>query len=194
MWFSIFQQLHCILYYMSTWFRGEKPAIFLLTSVIFLRLFFVKKYSWLFVEESFQMINVKDGRWLVSASCRTTIFFYLWFSHSLVGAVYDSIDLIDEAVQSAVNYNALGILITDWSAYGSVTPIEASMSAFAVGAALSWNSKMKQVRWTSVKCVVCVIILSFLVRCPSNYWVKYLPASEYYLLKMGKSYLLFFSF
>lgn len=63
---------------------------------------------------------------------------------SLVGAVYDSIDLIDEAVQSAVNYNALGILITDWSAYGSVTPIEASMSAFAVGAALSWNSKMKQ--------------------------------------------------
>lgn len=63
---------------------------------------------------------------------------------SLVGSADVSIDLIDEAVQSAVNYNALGILVTDWSAYGNVTPVEISMSAFAAGAALSWNSKMKQ--------------------------------------------------
>lgn len=61
---------------------------------------------------------------------------------SLVGA--DSIDLIDDAVQTAVHYNALGILITDWSAYGHMSPLEISLPAFAAGGALSWNSKIKQ--------------------------------------------------
>lgn len=63
---------------------------------------------------------------------------------SLVGAANASVGLINDAVQSAVNFNALGILVTDWSAYGNVTPMEVSISAFAAGAALSWNSKMKQ--------------------------------------------------
>ena len=62
---------------------------------------------------------------------------------SLVGT--DNIELIDDAVQTAVHYNALGILITDWSAYGHVSPLEVSLPAFAAGAALSWNSKIKQV-------------------------------------------------
>ena len=62
---------------------------------------------------------------------------------SLVGA--DSVDLIDDAVQTAVHYNALGILITDWSAYGHVSPLEVSLPAFAAGGALAWNSKIKQV-------------------------------------------------
>lgn len=63
----------------------------------------------------------------------------------MVGAANASVGLINDAVQSAVNFNALGILVTDWSAYGNVTPMEVSISAFAAGAALSWNSKMKQV-------------------------------------------------
>ncbi|XP_028398813.1 uncharacterized protein LOC114522343 [Dendronephthya gigantea] len=61
---------------------------------------------------------------------------------SLVGA--DSIDLIDDAVQTAVLFNALGILVTDWSAYGHVSPVEVSLPAFAAGGALAWNSKIKQ--------------------------------------------------
>ena len=68
----------------------------------------------------------------------------LLFLNSLVGA--DSIDLIDDAVQTAVHYNALGILVTDWSAYGHVSPLEVSLPAFAAGGALAWNSKIKQVR------------------------------------------------
>ena len=67
---------------------------------------------------------------------------------SLVGA--DSIDLIDDAVQTAVHYNALGVLVTDWSAYGHLSPLEVSLPAFAAGAALSWNSKIKQVRPVSL--------------------------------------------
>ena len=53
--------------------------------------------------------------------------------------------LIDDAVQTAVHYNALGILITDWSAYGHVSPLEVSLPAFVAGGALAWNSKIKQV-------------------------------------------------
>ena len=67
----------------------------------------------------------------------------------MVGAARDCIDLIDEAVQCAVNYNALGILVTDWTAYGNLTTIDVSMSAFVAAAALSWNSKMKQVKMLS---------------------------------------------
>lgn len=62
----------------------------------------------------------------------------------------DSIDLIDDAIQTAVHYNALGVLVTDWSAYGHMSPLEVSLPAFAAGAALSWNSKIKQVRPVSL--------------------------------------------
>lgn len=67
----------------------------------------------------------------------------LSFLNSLVGA--DSFDLIDDAVQTAVHYNALGVLVTDWSGYGHVTPFEVSFPALATGGTLAWNSKMKQV-------------------------------------------------
>lgn len=67
---------------------------------------------------------------------------HVYFS-SLVGS--GSIDLIEDAVQTAVHHNALGILITDWSAYGHMCPLEISLPAFAAGAAFSWNSKTKQV-------------------------------------------------
>ena len=47
---------------------------------------------------------------------------------------------MNNAVQTAVDYNALGVLICDWSLPGHVNPLSVSIPALLAGAGLAWKA------------------------------------------------------
>ena len=49
---------------------------------------------------------------------------------------------MNNAVQAAVSYNALGIVICDWSLPGHVNPLSVSIPAFLAGTGLAWKASL----------------------------------------------------
>lgn len=52
----------------------------------------------------------------------------------------DSLTLINNAVQTAVTCDALGMLVCDWTLPGHVNPLCMSIPAFLAAAGLSWKA------------------------------------------------------
>lgn len=76
----------------------------------------------------------------------------------------DSLTLINNAVQSVLSCDALGILLCDWTLPGHVNPIQLSIPAFLATAGLSWKADTELVSWFfSSLCFVDLFLLFTLV-------------------------------
>ena len=62
------------------------------------------------------------------------------FIFSVCGNYGDSLKLIKNAVQAAVSFGALGILIADWSVPSHLNPLVFSIPVILAGAGLSWKA------------------------------------------------------
>lgn len=47
---------------------------------------------------------------------------------------------MNNAIQAAADFNALGVLICDWSLPGHVNPLSVSIPALLAGAGLAWKA------------------------------------------------------
>ena len=52
---------------------------------------------------------------------------------------------MNNAVQAAVRWDALGVLLCDWSLPGHVNPLSVSVPAFLAGTGLAWKASTEQV-------------------------------------------------
>lgn len=66
-------------------------------------------------------------------------------SYSACGNTQDSLVLMNNAVQAAVRWDALGVLLCDWSLPGHVNPLSVSVPAFLAGTGLAWKASTEQV-------------------------------------------------
>ncbi|XP_074652559.1 uncharacterized protein LOC141906956 [Tubulanus polymorphus] len=64
--------------------------------------------------------------------------------NSLAGCPEAALSNVTGAIEAAVNHNALGMLLCNWSGIGHMTPQSISWSGYVVGAGLSWNSIIHQ--------------------------------------------------
>lgn len=65
----------------------------------------------------------------------------LWlFLYSVCGNTEESISVMNNAVQTAVMCNSLGVLICDWSLPGHVNPLSVSIPALLAGAGFAWKA------------------------------------------------------
>ena len=64
------------------------------------------------------------------------------FVYSVCGNAEESISVMNNAVQTAVMCNALGVLICDWSVPGHVNPLTVSIPALLAGAGFAWKASV----------------------------------------------------